>query len=311
MAPAYVYMVRCQGSQLYTGWTTDPAARLHAHKTGKGARATRAFHAIGMAYLERCGSKSEALRREAALKKLPKAEGEEALCAAWAENSCPRLSIATRADAAEILAIYNWYVMNRIATFQITPSTLEEYEQWVEDTLARAPLILARDGSGRLLGYACAHRYHAREAFDWDVESTIYCAPDACSAGVGPALYGALLELLKYQATGTSMPCWPIPTPPASGSMKIRLCLRRGAAPTPATSSAGGRGCPPGGCPCARAMQPPSRYSCSWTRPGGPGAGRYSQPINQMNVFRAPGSRAPFLLPGKAGKKAFGYANQK
>ena len=198
MAPAYVYMMRCQGGQLYTGWTTDPAARLHAHKTGKGARATRAFHAIGMAYLERCGSKSEALRREAALKKLPKAE-KEALCAAWAENSRPRLSIATRADAAEILAIYNWYVMNRIATFQITPSTLEEYEQWVEDTLARAPLILARDGSGRLLGYACAHRYHPREAFDWDVESTIYCAPDACSAGVGPALYGALLELLNRQ----------------------------------------------------------------------------------------------------------------
>ena len=111
----------------------------------------------------------------------------------------PRLSLATRSDAAEILAIYNWYVLNRIATFQITPSTLEEYEQWVEDTLARAPLILARDGSGRLLGYACAHRYHPREAFDWDVESTIYCAPDACSAGVGPALYGALLELLNRQ----------------------------------------------------------------------------------------------------------------
>ena len=35
MAPAYVYMVRCEGGQLYTGWTTDPAARLHAHKTGQ------------------------------------------------------------------------------------------------------------------------------------------------------------------------------------------------------------------------------------------------------------------------------------
>ena len=52
---------------------------------------------------------------------------------------------------------------------------------------------------GRLLGFACAHRYHPREAFDWDVESTIYCAPDACSAGVGKALYGALLELLRMQ----------------------------------------------------------------------------------------------------------------
>ena len=88
---------------------------------------------------------------------------------------------------------------NRIATFQITPSTLEEYQTWVEDTLARAPLLLARDETGRLLGYACAHRYHPREAFDWDVESTIYCAPDACSAGVGAKLYGALLELLRMQ----------------------------------------------------------------------------------------------------------------
>ena len=69
----------------------------------------------------------------------------------------------------------------------------------MEDTLARAPLLLARDGDGRLLGFACAHRYHPREAFDWDVESTIYCAPAACSAGVGKALYGALLELLRMQ----------------------------------------------------------------------------------------------------------------
>lgn len=198
LAPAYVYMVRCEGGQLYTGWTNDPAARLHAHKTGQGARATRAFGAESMAYLERCADKSEALRREAALKKLTKAE-KEALCAAWAENARPRLSMATRDDAAEILEIYNWYVCNRIATLQITPSTLPEYEAWVEDTLAQAPLILARDGSGHLLGYACAHRYHPREAFAWDVESTIYCAPDACSAGVGAALYGALLELLKLQ----------------------------------------------------------------------------------------------------------------
>ena len=78
MAPAYVYMARCEGGQLYTGWTTDPAARLHAHKTGRGARATRAFHAVALAYLEPCPDKSAALRREAALKKLPKA-GKEAL----------------------------------------------------------------------------------------------------------------------------------------------------------------------------------------------------------------------------------------
>ena len=36
---AYVYMVRCAGGQLYTGWTNDPASRLHAHKSGRGPSA--------------------------------------------------------------------------------------------------------------------------------------------------------------------------------------------------------------------------------------------------------------------------------
>ena len=79
---AYVYMVRCAGGQLYTGWTNDPARRLHAHKSGKGAKCTRALGAQRFAYLERCTDKSAALRREAALKKLPKAQ-KELLCTAW------------------------------------------------------------------------------------------------------------------------------------------------------------------------------------------------------------------------------------
>lgn len=193
---AYVYMVRCSGGQLYTGWTNDPARRLHAHKTGTGARCTRALGAQKFAYLERCGDKPEALRREAALKKLPKAR-KEALCAQWAGKNLPRLSLAVRADAAEILEIYNWYVLHHTATFQITPSTLPEYEQWVDDTRARIPLLLARDADGTLLGYACAHPYHPREAYSWSVESTIYCAPDARGFGVGDTLYRALLEVLE------------------------------------------------------------------------------------------------------------------
>ena len=80
---AFVYMVRCAGGQLYTGWTNDPEARLKAHQSGKGAKYTRAHTALGFAYLEACADKSAALRREIALKKLPKAR-KEALCAGWA-----------------------------------------------------------------------------------------------------------------------------------------------------------------------------------------------------------------------------------
>ena len=54
--PAFVYMVRCTGGQLYTGWTNAPAARLQAHKSGRGARYTRARGAAAFAYVERCAA---------------------------------------------------------------------------------------------------------------------------------------------------------------------------------------------------------------------------------------------------------------
>ena len=114
---AYVYMVRCAGGQLYTGWTNAPASRLHAHKSGKGAKCTRARGAQRFAYLDRCTDISAALRREAALKKLTKAQ-KEALCAEWAEKNLPRLSLATRADAAEFLNIFN-------QTYQYNTSSYE------------------------------------------------------------------------------------------------------------------------------------------------------------------------------------------
>ena len=86
--PAFVYMVRCADGTLYTGWTNDPAARLQAHKSGRGARYTRAKGAAAFAYLERCADKRSALRREAALKKLPKPQ-KELLCRAWSAACKP------------------------------------------------------------------------------------------------------------------------------------------------------------------------------------------------------------------------------
>ena len=81
-------MVRCTDGTLYTGWSTDPAARLRAHQSGKGARYTRAKGAAALAYVEKCADRRAAMRREYALKQLPKAQ-KERLCAAWAAAGRP------------------------------------------------------------------------------------------------------------------------------------------------------------------------------------------------------------------------------
>ena len=86
---AWVYMIRCQNGSLYTGWTNDLPARVQAHLGGKGAKYTKAFGAVGLAYAQPQPGKSEALKREAALKRLPKTE-KEALCAAWAACGADR-----------------------------------------------------------------------------------------------------------------------------------------------------------------------------------------------------------------------------
>ena len=199
--PAWVYLLRCPDGSLYGGWTNDLARRLKAHRSGKGGAKYTKSHgrdAVRLAYAEKCADKSAALKREAALKKLPKAE-KEALAEKWAADNKITLRMATPGDAAAVCALYNWYVRHGVQTFQYTPSTVEEYRENIAHTLQNAPFLLAESADGRLQGFACAHLWHEREAYAWDVETTAYCAPDCIGQGVGGRLYRALIALLKKQ----------------------------------------------------------------------------------------------------------------
>lgn len=73
----FTYMVRCSDGSLYTGWTTDPEMRTRAHNAGKGARYTRSRRPVSLVYFEACDTRQEAMRREAAIKKLSRAEKEQ------------------------------------------------------------------------------------------------------------------------------------------------------------------------------------------------------------------------------------------
>ena len=70
----YVYMVKCCDNTYYTGWTTDPKHRLKTHNLGKGAKYTRPRLPVTLIYLEQLPSKSIALGREIAIKKLTRLE---------------------------------------------------------------------------------------------------------------------------------------------------------------------------------------------------------------------------------------------
>ena len=68
----YVYLLRCADGTLYTGFTNDLARRLAAHNAGRGAKYTRGRGPVELVYWESFSNKSSALRREYAIKQLPR-----------------------------------------------------------------------------------------------------------------------------------------------------------------------------------------------------------------------------------------------
>lgn len=70
----YVYLLQCTDDTLYTGITTDVERRLLEHQHGKGGHYTRAHGAVRMVYIEAAKDRSLASQREAAIKRLSRAE---------------------------------------------------------------------------------------------------------------------------------------------------------------------------------------------------------------------------------------------
>ena len=70
----YTYILRCADGTLYCGWTSDLTARLAAHNSGKGAKYTRGRGPVTLVYSELFDTQSEAMRREAEIKKLTRAQ---------------------------------------------------------------------------------------------------------------------------------------------------------------------------------------------------------------------------------------------
>ena len=89
--PHFVYMLRCAGDRIYTGYAVDVEARFEQHKSGRGAKFTKAFPPECILRKFELASHEEALRLEARIKKLPRPQKE-------------MLAAGDKALAAELLA---------------------------------------------------------------------------------------------------------------------------------------------------------------------------------------------------------------
>ena len=68
----YIYLFRCKDGSLYCGSTNDLVKREATHNSGKGSKYVRAHGGGNIVYSEKFQTISEALQREAEIKKWPR-----------------------------------------------------------------------------------------------------------------------------------------------------------------------------------------------------------------------------------------------
>lgn len=74
-----VYILKCSDGSLYTGYARDLAKRLDKHKIGNGSKYVRSRLPFELVYKEVFKTRSNAMKRESAIKKLSKTEKNKLL----------------------------------------------------------------------------------------------------------------------------------------------------------------------------------------------------------------------------------------
>lgn len=115
-------------------------------------------------------------------------------------------------DAAALCAIYAPYVTDTTVTFEYDPPSAEEFAARIDGITAQYPYFVCCL-EDKPIGYAYAHAFRERAAYDWDVEMSIYVDRTHQHEGIGRLLYAALEEALCRMGVVNCYACITSPNP--------------------------------------------------------------------------------------------------
>lgn len=108
---------------------------------------------------------------------------------------------ATEGDLPAITRIYDQYIVDSHVSFDLEPWSAERRQQWWEDRAGDDRLaVLVAEVDAAVVGAAYASRYRPKAGYDRSVETSIVLDREHCGRGIGPQLYGALLDHLSGTA---------------------------------------------------------------------------------------------------------------
>lgn len=113
------------------------------------------------------------------------------------------IRVATEEDATFVHDVYGHYVAHSNATFSTANPDVESYRTKIVHTLKTYPFYICEVG-GRPVAFAYGAQIRPHEAYQWDVEATIYLSPEAPRRqGIASELYRKLLDTLQAQGFKT------------------------------------------------------------------------------------------------------------
>ncbi len=104
---------------------------------------------------------------------------------------------ASESDLPELLAIYNYEVLNGFATFDSVPQTPEQRKVWFDaHNIGNHPLIVAEE-NGKVAGYASLSEYRSKDSYRSTVELSIYVSENYRRKGVATLLMSTILDMAR------------------------------------------------------------------------------------------------------------------
>jgi len=117
---------------------------------------------------------------------------------------------ATSDDAAKLVDIYSYYVVNTAVSFEYEIPSVEDFRGRISNTLKEYPCLVAEE-DGEILGYVYASGFHSRMAYKHCAELSIYLNKDERGRGLGRILYNKIEEILLKQNIVSLHACIAIP----------------------------------------------------------------------------------------------------
>jgi 2-haloacid dehalogenase len=183
--------------RLLVRYDVDPAAAVYIDDTPRHVETARALGMTGLVYTD-----ATTLRRDLSAAGLPVLADVD-------------VRPGTIADLPALTDIYNHYVTETAATFDLEPFSLGERKAtWFDHYATTGPhRLLVATRAGRVLGYATSSRFREKRAYAPSIEATIYLAPDAGRGGVGTMLYQKLFATLRGEDLHRAYAAIALPNP--------------------------------------------------------------------------------------------------